>query len=184
KDLGPVALGATGSTQLTLQNIGQTPTGTLSAMLSGSAAFTVSMGCTTLAAGATCPVTVSFSPTAVAAATPGLPLPATGSSATAALSGTGTATVTVTNAGGGRVTSSPAGIDCGTICTFAFARTPVTLTATPDGNHTFGGWSGACTGTGTCSLSLTRARSVTATFNPKTAALALAPTSQSFGTVA
>lgn len=40
----------------------------------------------------------------------------------------------------------------------------VTLTATPDTNMTFSGWSGACTGTGTCTVTMSTAKSVTAQF--------------------
>ncbi len=42
--------------------------------------------------------------------------------------------------------------------------TGVTLTATPAGGHTFEGWGGDCSGTGTCVLSTTANRSVTASF--------------------
>jgi len=35
-----------------------------------------------------------------------------------------------------------------------------------DRGSTFAGWSGACSGTGSCTVSMTAARSVTATFNP------------------
>jgi hypothetical protein len=43
----------------------------------------------------------------------------------------------------------------------------VVLTATPGGtNMTFTGWSGACTGTGTCTVTMDAARSVTATVVP------------------
>ena len=46
--------------------------------------------------------------------------------------------------------------------------TAVTLTATPDSNAAFAGWSGACTGnSSTCSLTMTANRSVTAAFNLK-----------------
>jgi len=42
-------------------------------------------------------------------------------------------TLTVVKTGNGTVTSSPAGINCGTTCSASFARnTTVTLTATPD----------------------------------------------------
>jgi endoglucanase len=41
----------------------------------------------------------------------------------------------------------------------------VTLTASAASGSTFAGWSGACTGTGTCTVSMSAARSVTATFN-------------------
>lgn len=43
--------------------------------------------------------------------------------------------------------------------------TTVTLTATPASDSTFAGWSGACTGTGSCTLSIDAAKSATATFN-------------------
>jgi hypothetical protein len=43
-------------------------------------------------------------------------------------------------------------------------HTVVTLTAVPDANSTFAGWGGACTGSGTCQVTLSMARFVTATF--------------------
>ena len=69
----------------------------------------------------------------------------------------------------GTVTSNPAGIDCGFSCSVSFAPgTPVSLTATPGMGQVFTGWSGACSGIGTCSVTLTQAKSVTATFSPIT----------------
>lgn len=54
---------------------------------------------------------------------------------------------------------------CGAVCSLSFEHdTLVKLTATPDSESTFTGWSGACTGTGACSVTLTEAASVTATF--------------------
>src|SRR4030095_5918505 len=44
----------------------------------------------------------------------------------------------------------------------------VTLTATPAAGSTFAGWSGACSGTGSCTVTMSAARSVTATFNATT----------------
>ncbi len=41
----------------------------------------------------------------------------------------------------------------------------MTLTAAPASGSTFGGWSGACTGTGNCTVTLDVDRSVTATLN-------------------
>ena len=78
--------------------------------------------------------------------------------------------LSVSVSGTGTVTSSPAGINCTTgTCSAAFAQgTNVSLTATPGANQSFAGWSGACTGTGACSVSMTAAQSVTATFNPIT----------------
>lgn len=52
-------------------------------------------------------------------------------------------TVTKTGVGTGRITSSPASLDCGTICGAQLAiNTVVTLTAAPDQGWTFEGWSG------------------------------------------
>ena len=42
--------------------------------------------------------------------------------------------------------------------------TSVTLTATPAAGHAFTGWTGACSGSGTCTVAMTVARSVTAGF--------------------
>ena len=76
-----------------------------------------------------------------------------------------TLTVTPAGSGGGSITSNPAGIDCGLVCATNFATgTSVGLTATPDVNSTFAGWSGDCSGTGSCVVSLSQARNVTATF--------------------
>ena len=67
--------------------------------------------------------------------------------------------------GSGMVSSSPAGISCGSTCSHAFSYgTKVTLTATPGVGSTFRGWSGACTGTGTCTLTTNGPQSATSTF--------------------
>jgi endoglucanase len=66
----------------------------------------------------------------------------------------------------GTVTSSPSGINCGATCSANYASgTVVTLTATPASFATFAGWSGACSGTGSCTLTMNANRTVTATFN-------------------
>jgi Divergent InlB B-repeat domain len=66
----------------------------------------------------------------------------------------------------GRVTSQPAGIDCGSSCSAAFGiDTVVTLTAAAPAGQQFSAWSGACSGsTPTCNVTLGAARSVTAAF--------------------
>lgn len=75
------------------------------------------------------------------------------------------ARLTVQLAGTGKVTSAPAGINCGATCVSTFANgTVVTLTATADPGAIFTGWSGACTGSGTCSVTMNGSKSVTATF--------------------
>jgi hypothetical protein len=75
-------------------------------------------------------------------------------------------TVSKLGSGTGSVTSSPAGITCGTACSTTFtAGTQVTLTATADSGSTFAGWTGGgCSGTSTCTVTLSAATTVTATF--------------------
>lgn len=78
--------------------------------------------------------------------------------------------------GTGTVTSAPAGINCGATCSSSFASgASVTLTATPTGGAVFGGWSGACTGTGTCNVTMNGTASVTANFLPAAAASEIFP---------
>ena len=76
-----------------------------------------------------------------------------------------TMTVTKAGTGTGSVTSEPAGINCGSSCGASYDyNTVVTLTAAPAPGSTFTGWSGACTGTGSCIVTMDAARAVTATF--------------------
>jgi hypothetical protein len=76
-------------------------------------------------------------------------------------------TVTAARAGGGSgvVTSNPAGIDCGGTCSAPFDQGAVViLRATPAAGSAFAGWSGACSGTADCALTVDAAKAVTATF--------------------
>ena len=77
-------------------------------------------------------------------------------------------TVTKGGSGSGTVTSTPSGINCGSTCTSNFVQgTGVVLSASATSGSTFAGWSGeGCSGTGTCSVTMSQARSVTATFEP------------------
>jgi Divergent InlB B-repeat domain len=76
-------------------------------------------------------------------------------------------TVSRTGAGGGTVTSSPGGIDCGTACSGSYAAgAVVTLSAIPGSGSSFTGWSGDCSGTDTCTLTMSQARGVSAGFEP------------------
>lgn len=92
-----------------------------------------------------------------------------------------TLTVTKNGTGSGTISSSPSGIDCGAVCSRMYASdTVVSLTATGSPDSTFVGWGGACTGEdpNSCSVTLTGAQSVTATFN-LTPDFAMTPTQTS-----
>lgn len=86
--------------------------------------------------------------------------------------------------GSGTVTSSPAGISCGSTCSHTYPTgTSVTLTAVAASGSTFAGWSGACTGTATCTVTMNLARSVVATFAKLTQTLRVSKTGKGAGTV-
>jgi len=95
-------------------------------------------------------------------------------------------TVLKSGTGSGAVTSSPAGIDCGSDCSESYNQgTSVTLTATPASGSTFGGWSGGgCSGTGTCVVIMNADIAVTAAFSARPPAISISPTSLDFGIVA
>jgi uncharacterized repeat protein (TIGR01451 family) len=76
-----------------------------------------------------------------------------------------TRTLTVGITGNGSVSSNPAGISCPGTCVAAYSDAPpVALTATPGTGQTFVGWSGDCSGTGSCNVTMDVDHSVTATF--------------------
>jgi hypothetical protein len=74
----------------------------------------------------------------------------------------------------GTVTSYPPGIDCGLTCYMNFdSETSLVLKAVPDSGYTFTGWSGGgCSGTGSCTVYMASAQTVTANY----AAVLPAPT--------
>jgi PKD repeat protein len=97
--------------------------------------------------GLTCNLTMSANRTAGATFAPPAAFPLT-----VLLAGSGTGTVM--------------GNGCPAPCTQSFpAGTPVTLGASPNAGSSFTGWSGDCTGTGACNLTMNVAHTVTATFD-------------------
>jgi uncharacterized repeat protein (TIGR02543 family) len=96
---------------------------------------------------------------------------ATGGGGGGSTTPSGTFTLTAKAAGKGNITSSPVGINCGSskgACTFSYtAGTLVTLTSKADAGSVFLGWTGDCasfTNQQTCTVTMDKARSVTATF--------------------
>ena len=74
--------------------------------------------------------------------------------------------VQASGVGQGMISSNPAGINCGQTCSASFSSgSAITLTATPTANSFFAGWSGACSGTGVCNVTLTQNTSVKAEFS-------------------
>src|SRR3989441_12535962 len=96
-----------------------------------------------------------------------------------------TLTVMDTGTGSGTVPSSDSGINCGATCSASYnSGTTVTLTATPAGGSTFTGWSGCDTVSGTtCSVTMSAARAVSATFAVQRFTLSVGKTGTGSGTV-
>jgi YVTN family beta-propeller protein len=129
-----------------------------------------------LAPNSSCTIFILFSPTQTGIENATLTITdnannISGSTQTVALTGTGTTTsftlnVAEAGTGGGTVMSSPAGINCPTTtCSANFpAGTSVTLTASPNAGSVFVGWGGACSGSGTCTVTMNSNQAVTATF--------------------
>ena len=91
-------------------------------------------------------------------------------------------TVSKTGTGQGIVTGQ--GINCGSDCAENLnANTSVSLTATPSADSIFSGWSGACSGTGTCQVTMNQAKNITATFTLKKYALTVTKTGNGNGNV-
>jgi Fe-S cluster biogenesis protein NfuA len=80
-------------------------------------------------------------------------------------------TVSKPGTGTGKVTSTPAGINCGSTCEAEFEEgKAVTLAQAADSGSEFVKWTGACTGTGACEVTMSAAKEVNAEFRLKDAA--------------
>lgn len=151
----------------------------------GTGSGTVTSAPAGISCGATCSAVYNHGTAVTLTATPAVGSNFTGWSG-GGCAGTGTCVVSVTAAtsvtatfavqqftlsvaknGGSTGTVTGTGISCGATCSNVYNYgASVTLTATPSSGAVFAGWSGACVGTGTCTVSMVVARSVTATFNP------------------
>ncbi|HBG05183.1 MAG: hypothetical protein A2075_02655 [Geobacteraceae bacterium GWC2_58_44] len=89
---------------------------------------------------------------------------------------TWTLTVQTAGSGSGNVNSVPSGIACVTGssagCSAGFSGgSKITLTPAASSGSVFGGWSGACTGAGSCQVTMDAAKSVSASFDIKPASV-------------
>jgi hypothetical protein len=87
-------------------------------------------------------------------------------------------TLTVVVTGGGAVTSDPGGIDCGATCAAEFEHgSEITLNPVPESGSGLSAWSGGCSGSGACVVTLDAPTTVTAEFAPCSVAISPAETS-------
>ena len=98
-------------------------------------------------------------------------------------------TLTVTPpTGTGTGTITGPGINCPGDCTETYADgTPVSLSANPTGGSSFTGWSGDCTGTGACNLTMNANKGVSGSFSatppPQRTLTVTPPTGTGTGTI-
>ena len=102
--------------------------------------------------------------------------------ATFAAAPTYSLTVAKTGTGTGTVTSSPSGVSCGATCSYTFAAGQVvTLAEAGLAGSTFTGWTGDCTGTGACSVTMSAVHNVTADFTAAAVTYAVSVTKNGSG---
>lgn len=107
----------------------------------------------------------------------------TANNLTVAISPTGSGTVTSNTDSDGDGTPN---INCPTDCSHDYTESSTTLTATPATGYTFTGWSGGgCSGTGACTVTITSAQLITASFavSPVTYTLSVTKSGTGTGTV-
>jgi sugar lactone lactonase YvrE len=178
------AINTSATLPVTVTNSGDAPLTISGISLAGASVFSLATSTSpcpvapaTLAVGANCVIEVAFTPTQFVTSTGTITItdngPTPGSTQTINVTGTGAAALTVSVTGTGSVTSSPVGITaCATTCAATFTgNSQVTLTAAPGTNFTFGGFSTNCTPTGalTCTVTMSAAQTVTATFTSSSA---------------
>jgi hypothetical protein len=161
-DFGPQAFNTTSATQtVTITNTGLSP---LTSWSGGGVAapFSASQDCASgLQPGASCKFYYTFTPTGRGFFTATSTVNTEAGPISIALQGGAHASeyqvaITKSGDGSGSVTSSPARINCGSTCSGAFtAGSTIALSNIPDEYSQFNGWSGACNGTGACSITAT-----------------------------
>jgi uncharacterized repeat protein (TIGR02543 family) len=92
--------------------------------------------------------------------------------------------LTASTSGSGSVASTDGNISCPGVCGYSYpVGAPVTLNATPAQGWSFTGWSGACSGTGPCNVTMTQDLQVIATFAQNAGFYNLAVATSGAGTV-
>jgi len=195
-EFGKVLPGGTSDQTVTVTNVGSVIL-TLGTIGSPSPPFSITGGtCTnnqTLPPQGICTLIIRFAPTGYGIYTSSFTIPSddpVNSVVTVnPINGTSpdhfTLTISKSGTGNGTVTSSPAGINCGSDCTEDFkVGTKITLKAKADTNSTFTGWlGGGCSGTGTCVVIMNADIAVTAAFAAKTPDISVPSSSVDFGSV-
>jgi hypothetical protein len=175
-DFGNVTVGQSVTQSFTLTNAGTQPSGVISLSLSATTSeFSIlgglggDCGAQSLAGNASCTVRVQFKPLGgMSTATLGANASPGGTTALS-LQANGQYVLQVTKpaviTADGTVKSDTGAISCGAACTAAYTSgTQVTMSQAPNTGSTFTGWSGACTGTGTCTFAMTQNRNVQANY--------------------
>lgn len=174
-NFGSTTVGTAVNATFTVQNAtGSSMTGAASV---GSPFSVVSGGSFSLAPGASQAVIVRLLSTTVGSFASNVNFTANSDSVSRTVTGsvTGLASaallITRNGTGTGTVTSTPAGITCGSDCTETVAAgTSIILTAAAASGSTFSAWNGGgCSGAATCTVTLNADTTVTATFNTTTA---------------
>ena len=180
-NFGSTTVGTAVDAMFTVQNAtGSSLTGTASV---GSPFSVVSGGSFSLAPGASQAVTVRLLSTTAGSFASNVNFTANGDTVSRTVTGSATSVtgaalvITRNGTGTGTVTSTPAGITCGSDCTeTVVAGTSVTLTAAAASGSTFAGWSGGgCSGAAACTMTVNANTTVTATFNTSSVTTAPAP---------
>jgi hypothetical protein len=174
--LNNVEVGVAAGGSVMLSNAGDVTTGAPALSNGDTAEITITTnGCmTALAPGASCTISFTFKPSTGGSRSGSFSLSATpGGTATVTVTATGVYRLTIAKAGTGTgtVTTTTGGITCGATCSALFAPgTMVTVQArTTNGSGSFfSGYSGGgCSGPlRDCTVTITAATTVTATFSP------------------
>jgi len=141
-------------------------------------------GCSgqTLSPSATCTFQVAFAPVSAGAKTTTIVIPSNDPAIpnySVSINGIGVLPLlTVSKTGTGTGVVSGTGISCGATCSASYTTaTTVALAAVADTGSSFAGWSGACSGTGSCAITMNTDTAVTAAFStlPPVASLSITP---------